>query len=106
MSEPAPDPFQVEPAHHRWLLTTCVAGIAGSLIIGSAVIGIFGENAAPRDAYASVEKASLTGNYPDTADGRSPVGRKEFSSTYQPVVPERDLNNANLYPEITADDLP
>ena len=36
--EPSPDPFQVEPAHHRWLLTTCVAGIAGSLVIGSAVM--------------------------------------------------------------------
>ncbi len=115
VAEPSPDPFEVEPAHHRWLLTTCVAGIAGSLVIGSAVLGIFGENAAPRDAYASVEKASLTGMYPDTADsGRSPIGRKEFSATYQPqpdgtersVVPERDLNNANLYPEITSGDLP
>ena len=115
VSEPSPDPFEVEPAHHRWLLTTCVAGIAGSLVIGSAVLGIFGENAAPRDAYAAVEKASLTGNYPDSArSGRSPLGRKEFSSTYQPqadsndqpVVPERDLNNANLYPEITSGDLP
>ncbi|WP_146256202.1 M23 family metallopeptidase [Aestuariivirga litoralis] len=106
VSEPSPDPFQVEPAHHRWLLTTCVAGIAGSLIIGSAVLGIFGENAAPRDAYASVEKASLTGMYPDSAGSGSLIGRKEFSSAYQPVVPERDLNNANLYPEITSDDLP
>jgi hypothetical protein len=44
VTEPAPDPFQVEPAHHRWLLTTCVAGIAGSLVIGSAVLGIFGDS--------------------------------------------------------------
>jgi murein DD-endopeptidase MepM/ murein hydrolase activator NlpD len=104
IAEPAPDPFRVEPAHHRWLLTTCVAGIAGSLVIGSAVLGIFGENAAPRDAYASVEKASLTG-FSTEAPGTA-MGRKEFSSAYQPVVPERDLNNANLYPEITSDDLP
>jgi murein DD-endopeptidase MepM/ murein hydrolase activator NlpD len=115
VTEPAPDPFQVEPAHHRWLLTTCVAGIAGSLVIGSAVLGIFGENAAPRDAYASVDKASISGLYPESAEtGRSLIGRKEFSATYQPqaddaersVVPERDLNNANLYPEITSGDLP
>lgn len=115
MPEPSPDPFQVEPAHHRWLLTTCVAGIAGSLVIGSAVLGIFGENAAPRDAYASVEKASINGLYTESAEtGRSLIGRKEFSTTYQPqaddaersVVPERDLNNANLYPEITSGDLP
>lgn len=113
VTDPSPDPFQVEPAHHRWLLTTCVAGIAGSLVIGSAVLGIFGENAAPRDAYAAVEKASLTGIYPDSAGGGL-MGRKELSSAYQPqadnadqpVVPERDLNNANLYPEITNGDLP
>ena len=109
-------PFDAEPVHHRWLLTTCVAGIAGSLVIGSAVLGIFGENAAPRDAYASVGKASLTGAYPDTAeDGMigAGLGRKELASTYQPqadeeepIVPERDLNNANVYPEITSDELP
>ena len=60
---PAPDPFEVEPAHHRWLLTTCVAGIAGSLVIGSAVLGIFGENAAPTDAFAAVDRGSMTGSF-------------------------------------------
>ena len=101
--------------HHRWLLTTCVAGIAGSLVIGSAVLGVFKENAAPRDAFAAVEKASVSGTYPDVAhSGASVIGRKELSAAYQPqtdggselIVPERDLNNANLYPEITSDDLP
>lgn len=110
-------PFDVEPAHHRWLLTTCVAGIAGTLIVGSAVLGIFGENAVPRDAFASVEKASLTGSYPDTANVEaegSVFGSKELSAAYQPqpetsgslVVPERDLNGSNNYPEITSQDLP
>jgi murein DD-endopeptidase MepM/ murein hydrolase activator NlpD len=110
-------PFDAEPVHHRWLLTTCVAGIAGSLVIGSAVLGIFGENAAPGDAFASVNKATLTGSYPGNADPdaeTSMMGSKELSSAYTPqpetsgelIVPERDLNNANVYPEITADELP
>jgi hypothetical protein len=113
---PAADPFDVQPVHHRWLLTTCVAGIAGSLLVGSLVLGIFGENAAPRDAFAAVSKASLTGSYPETAgygSSRSVIGRKELSATYQPqpdtataIVPERDLNNSNAYPEITSGDLP
>jgi murein DD-endopeptidase MepM/ murein hydrolase activator NlpD len=117
MPAPAPDPFEVEPVHHRWLLTTCVAGIAGTLVIGSAALGIFGENAAPRDAYAAVDKASLTGTYSELtglAVDKSIIGRKELSAAYQPqpeaadspIVPERDLNNANLYPSITPDDLP
>ena len=105
--------FEVEPVHHRWLLTTCVAGIAGSLLVGSAVLGIFGENAAPRDAFASVSKSSLTGaiapgNESDQ-DG-SVLGHKELSAAYQPqpgaIIPVRDLNNDNNYPEITADELP
>jgi murein DD-endopeptidase MepM/ murein hydrolase activator NlpD len=113
---PAPDPFEVEPAHHRWLLTTCVAGIAGSLVIGSAVLGIFGENAAPRDAFAAVDKAAMTGSYTDLTgiDAERPIGRKEFSAAYQPqpetsvtaIIPERDLNNSALYPEITSEGLP
>lgn len=111
----APDPLATEPVHHRWLLTTCVAGIAGSLVIGSAVLGVFKENATPRDAFAAVEKASISGNYSEVARSRaSVIGRKELSTAYQPqaddagelIVPERDLNNANLYPEITSDDLP
>lgn len=113
---PAPDPFEVEPAHHRWLLTTCVAGIAGSLVIGSAVLGIFGENAAPGDAFAAVDKAAITGSYADLtgAEAERSIGRKELSAAYQPqpdlpvtsIIPERDLNNAALYPEITSDVLP
>jgi murein DD-endopeptidase MepM/ murein hydrolase activator NlpD len=114
---PASDPFDVEPAHHRWLLTTCVAGIAGSLVIGSAALGIFGENAAPRDAYASVDKGAMTGSYAALTgnEADSPImGRKELSAAYQPqpdstgteIIPERDLNEANQYPEITSDDLP
>lgn len=81
------------------------------------VLGIFGENAAPRDAFASVEKATLTGSIPGRGEDGSEtsvIGRKEFSAAYQPqpeatgelIVPERDLNNANAYPEITSDELP
>jgi murein DD-endopeptidase MepM/ murein hydrolase activator NlpD len=93
-----------------------VAGIAGSLVIGSAVLGIFGENAAPRDAFAAVDKSSMTGSYTDFTGEESerPIGRKELSAAYQPqpdesispIIPERDLNNANLYPEITSEGLP
>ena len=110
-------PFDVEPEHHRWLLTTCVAGIAGSLVIGSAVLGIFGENAVPRDAFGAISTAELTGNYSSNSDPLSEapdIGHKELSTTYTPqpetsgemIVPERDLDNANAYPEITADELP
>ena len=108
---PSLDPaFEVQPVHHRWLLTTCVAGIAGSLIVGSAVLGIFGENAAPRDAFASVAKSSLAGGIAPGGDETIGSGNgKVLSAAYQPqaaIIPERDLTGDNNYPEITADDLP
>ncbi len=37
------DPFQDEQPHKsRWLITTCVAGIAGGIVIGGALLGTFG----------------------------------------------------------------
>ena len=49
-----------------------------------------------------------------TPESEHLMGRKELSAAYQPqpeasgspIVPERDLNNANLYPEITAEACP
>ncbi len=91
--------FEKEDVHHRWLLTTCVTGIAGSLVIGSAVLGIFGENAVPRDAHAAVHLASVTGT--ESLDGQS-----SKSVSGQMVIPIRSLAGENNYPEITSADLP
>ena len=39
------DPFHEEEAKpHRWLVTTCIAGVAGSLVIGAALLGVFSKN--------------------------------------------------------------
>ncbi|MGH8552427.1 MAG: M23 family metallopeptidase, partial [Methylococcales bacterium] len=92
--------FEVDPVHHRWLLTTCVTGIAGSLVIGSAVLGIFGQNAVPRDAFAAVNTASITGT--ESFGG----GGSKINLSSLMVIPERDLSGDNIYPEITADELP
>jgi murein DD-endopeptidase MepM/ murein hydrolase activator NlpD len=96
------DPFHDEPIHHRWLLTTCIAGIVGSIVVGGAVLGLFGENAAPRDAYAAVDKAGLNQKIRDKS---KPLTTASLAPSVE-VVPERDLSGNNLYPEITSDDLP
>lgn len=112
------NPFEIEPVHHRWLLTTCAAGIAGSLLVGGAVLSIFGQNAAPRDAFAAVRKTEQTAA--PLLKGSTTEGQieevalkpyKELSAAYQPqgneqIIPERDFTGDNLYPEITADELP
>jgi hypothetical protein len=33
-----------EPTDKRWMLTTCVAGIAGSVVIGSALLGFLADD--------------------------------------------------------------
>ncbi|MBI3672599.1 MAG: M23 family metallopeptidase [Rhizobiales bacterium] len=100
------DAFDSEPVHHRWLLTTCVAGIAGSLIIGGTILGLFGENIAPRNANAAVQRASITGF--DTAGDGKPklLGDYEAKASGELVVPARNLSGGNNYPKITADELP
>ena len=94
------DPFADEPVHHRWLLTTCIAGIIGTLVVGGAALGLFGENAAPGDAFASIDRSAVTGTKSKLASLAS------LSSQDTKVIPERDLGGDNNYPEITADDLP
>ena len=101
------NPFDSEPVHHRWLLTTCVAGIAGCLVIGGTVLGLFGENAAPRDAFASIKTASVSGTEPlTTAPNVIKTNGATVTASGEMIIPERDLNNDNLYPEITANELP
>ncbi|MFN0191089.1 MAG: M23 family metallopeptidase [Aestuariivirga sp.] len=97
----AHDPFHEEPTHHRWLLTTCIAGIAGTLIIGSALLSIFGQNAVPNDAYASVSDEQFAGNVQTTASLGAMSSLKNGA-----IVPQRGLDGDNAYPEITSDFLP
>jgi murein DD-endopeptidase MepM/ murein hydrolase activator NlpD len=110
-------PFDIEPVHHRWLLTTCAAGIAGSLLVGGAVLSIFGQNAAPRDAFAAVRKSEQTAAPLFKGDAGGQIEQvalrsfKELSDAYQPpgdqpVVPERDFSGDNLYPRINSGELP
>ncbi len=88
-----------EPVHHRWLLTTCVAGVVSTLAIGGTVLGLFGENAAPRDAYAAVSNAGM-------APASQPLKTASLTPPAVEVVSERDLGDDNKYPVITSDELP
>ena len=97
------DPFADEPIHHRWLLTTCIAGIIGTLVVGGAALGLFGENAAPGDAFASIENSPDTGT---RSSGSKLASLASLSQQDAEVIPERDLSGDNNYPEITADELP
>ena len=97
------DPFADEPIHHRWLLTTCIAGIIGTFVVGGAALGLFGENAAPGDAFASIENSSDMGT---RSSGSKLASLASLSQQDTEVIPERDLSGDNNYPEITADELP
>jgi murein DD-endopeptidase MepM/ murein hydrolase activator NlpD len=117
----AKDSFEARnPGQQRWLLTTCIAGIAGSLIVGSALLGIFGQNAASTDAYASVQPSDLKSSGTSKSDMGGDVlsqvtlaPMKAVSVAYRPdgetdpqIVPKRSLYGDNLYPEISATSLP
>src|SRR4029453_4511347 len=57
-----------EPSQHRWMLTTCVAGIAGSIVIGSALLGFPSDHAADA-ALASLSPSQLWQRTQDALKG-------------------------------------
>ena len=104
--------FLEEPIHHRWLLTTCLAGAAATLVVGGVMLGLFGHNAAPLQANAAVNRAaevqiepvqsgSLTGQSLTTA--QPPQSAHDGKTE---VLPERELAGNWAYPEITESELP
>lgn len=110
------DPFHhEEPRHNRWLLTTCVAGVAGSLVIASALLGIFGEDTTGNRTLASVNPAdfwqqrpqgNLKGDY--KGDVAETVVPQPFGATSPTVEGDEILPSREdgAYPSVTADALP
>jgi murein DD-endopeptidase MepM/ murein hydrolase activator NlpD len=97
--------FLEESAQHRWLLTSCIAGVTGTLIIGGAVLGLFGHNASPPQAVAAVQTAGEM----ITSTIKKPTALADVQSATAPktaVISERDLGGGFAYPQITTDELP
>jgi murein DD-endopeptidase MepM/ murein hydrolase activator NlpD len=115
-----------EPTGNRWMLTTCVAGVAGSLVIGSALLGFFGDRAATETALASLSpselwqrtQAALKGDYNgQITEAVTLKPYREISVAYKPddadpitkiILPAREITGSlgGQYPSISADALP
>ena len=78
---------------HRWLLSTCIAGITGTLLVGGFVLGLFGHNAKPQSAQAAIAAPE------QVSSPKSPVADKQ-------ILAERDLTGGYAYPKITDSELP
>ncbi len=109
-----PKPIHLETSylddapHHRWMLSTCLAGITATLVVGGALLGIFGENAAPREAQAAIAPTEIQA-LPDTKSvtTQSIAHQQDLTEVKSAeILPERDLDNNFSYPEITEDELP
>jgi murein DD-endopeptidase MepM/ murein hydrolase activator NlpD len=53
------DPFEEEPQHARWLLTTCIAAAAGTVLVGGALVGLFNNHSGTSTALASLQSSAL-----------------------------------------------
>ncbi len=128
LAEPHDDPFATTAdSHSRWLLSACVAGIAGSVIIAGTLMGLFGNNHVSTVALASVQpdqfwtpptsvdKTGLQGSLETPIDTRpssdvSVVYRKDMANLQgtekSPV--ERSVTGVigAQYPAISTDQLP
>lgn len=107
------NPFYSDtPRSSHWLLTTCIAGVAGSLVVGAALLGFIGSNGYSNDAYASINShETVKGSagflesvalkpFGEASTERSPEASGEF------VIPERGLEGEANYPGINSEDLP
>ena len=83
--------------NQRWLLTSCIAGIAGTLIVGGTMLGLFGQSARPTDASAAVQTKTQI---------QASISPLQPSKPKSEVLAERDLNGGFAYPKITSDELP
>ena len=97
--------FLEQPAHHRWLLTTCIVGTAATLLLGGITLGLFGKNAAPPEANAAVSPTEITGK-----SLRDKLSANLITASLKDpkvdVLPERNLNQGWAYPEIKESELP
>ncbi len=101
--------FLDEPVHHRWLLTTCLAGAATTLLVGGVMLGLFGHNASPLQANAAVnqeENARIISSDPGKIIGEGLTASTSPHDGTTKVLPERELANDWAYPEITENELP
>ena len=115
------NPFDSEPSHaSHWLLTTCIAGVAGTLVVGAAFLGFVGSNGYSNDALASISSHDTTATvHSNTASGGflesvslKPFGEADSIDKDTPevsgefVIPQRGLPGEANYPGINAGDLP
>ena len=77
-----------EPVQHRWLMTTCAAGVTGALIIAGAVMGLFGESSTSNSALASVNPGEVWQRPAVTSKGdfNGEVGEVATLRPYQTVA--------------------
>jgi murein DD-endopeptidase MepM/ murein hydrolase activator NlpD len=85
--------FIENDTQHRWLLTTCIAGVTGTLLVGGFVLGLFGHNAQPQSAQAAVS-------------GETPISTPTNPANDKQILAERDLNGGFAYPKVTDSELP
>jgi murein DD-endopeptidase MepM/ murein hydrolase activator NlpD len=101
--------FLDQPVHHRWLLTTCLAGAAATLVVGGVMLGLFGHNAAPLQANAAVNRdseAQIEALKPERITGKDLSTATAPKNGQTEILPERELAGNWAYPEITQSELP
>ena len=61
------DPFDEEPQHARWLLTTCIAAAAATALVGGTLVGLFNGHRGTSSALASLQSFALLPGLPRAA---------------------------------------
>jgi murein DD-endopeptidase MepM/ murein hydrolase activator NlpD len=94
------DPFEEEPQHARWLLTTCIAAAAGTVLVGGTLVGLFNNHSGTSTALASLHSSALwpalvpgkasLGAVPDTIPAGEPIADQFVHQARAPVGSSSD----------------
>jgi murein DD-endopeptidase MepM/ murein hydrolase activator NlpD len=106
-----------EPKRSHWLLTTCIAGAAGTLIVSAAILGFVGSNGYSNNAQASINPSEHAGRVEASLGFIESVPLRPFAElgpsaddepqvTGEFIIPNRGLEGDNAYPGINSGDLP
>jgi murein DD-endopeptidase MepM/ murein hydrolase activator NlpD len=77
------DPFEEEPQHARWLLTTCIAAAAGTVLVGGTLVGLFNTHSGTSTALASLQSSAL---WPALVPGKASLAGADAAPAGEPIA--------------------
>jgi hypothetical protein len=96
------DPFEEEPQHARWLLTTCIAAAAGTVLVGGTLVGLFNNHSGTSTALASLQSSAL---WPALVPGKTSLAAVPDAAPAGEPIADQFVHQASAPTGVSTDGL-